>query len=293
MQGHKKSEYPLLAPVVKWVGGKRQLLDEIVTRFPPKFGTYYEPFFGGGAVLFSKQPSKAVINDLNSDLIKVYRLIKTDPDSLIEELKLFRNDKDFFYKVRELDRNKLLFDKMPDVKRAARLIFLNKTCYNGLYRVNSAGEFNTPFGGYKNPNIVNEAGIHAAHAYFSDIDITILNGDYAKAVETAKSKDFVYFDPPYDPISNSSAFTGYNEGGFDKSEQERLHGVCLELTKRGVYVLISNSSTPFIHDLYRDPEFHIDIVKAKRCVNSIGDRRGDVDEVLINNYAYVKKERQK
>ena len=285
----RNDQYPLLAPVVKWVGGKRQLLDEILPAFPTNFNKYYEPFFGGGAVLFAAKPKNSVINDINADLIRVYRIIRDDPDALIGELKKFKNDKDEFYRERELDRDKAEFDKLSDVRKAARLIFLNKTCYNGLYRVNSAGEFNTPFAYYRNPNIVNEPTIRAIHAFFHDNEIDIRQGDYAEAVKDASEGDFVYFDPPYDPISNSSAFTGYNEGGFDRKEQERLRDVCADLNCRGAKVLLSNSSTDFIRNLYSDIGFEITIVKAKRFVNSIGTRRGDVDEVLISNYAKKKK----
>lgn len=280
----KIEKYPRVAPVVKWVGGKRQLLDEIIPLFPSEFNCYYEPFFGGGAVLFRKKPKKAVINDLNGDLIKVYRCIKDDPESLIEELKKYKNDKEEFYKERELDRDKTAFAMLSDVRKAARLIYLNKTCFNGLYRVNSAGEFNTPFAAYKKPNIVNAEAIRAVHAYFNENDITIMEGDFAHAVAGAKKGDFVYFDPPYDPISNSAAFTGYSEDGFGKSEQKRLCKLCEDLTNRGVKIMLSNSSTDFIHNLYNDPKYKVRVVRAKRAINSIGTKRGEVDEVLITNY---------
>ena len=161
---------------------------------------------------------------------------------------------------------------------------MNKTCYNGLYRVNSAGEFNTPFGAYKNPNIVNGATIMAVHSYLTKNEITITQGDFASAVQSAQKGDFVYFDPPYDPISTSAAFTGYNEGGFDKEEQVRLRDLCLALSARGVNVMVSNSATDFIKGLYSNSNFRIKIVKAKRNINSDGTKRGEVDEVLITNY---------
>ena len=280
----KRGNNPLVSPVVKWVGGKRQLLDDILPSFPERFGTYFEPFFGGGAVLFARQPKKALINDLNADLIRVYIAIRDNPEELIAELKKFENSKECFYAQRELDRNKVVFEKLSDIQKAARLIFLNKTCYNGLYRVNSAGEFNTPFGAYKNPNIVNETTIMAVHSYLSKNEIAITQGDYSSAVESAKKGDFVYFDPPYDPVSTSAAFTGYNEGGFDKEEQIRLRDLCLTLVKKGVYVMVSNSATEFIKGLYSDPCFRIKIVKAKRNVNSVATKRGEVDEVLITSY---------
>lgn len=236
--------------------------------------------------MFALCPKKAVINDLNDELISVYRIIRDNPKELIEELKKFKNEKDFFYRVRELDRDKEAYSKLPDIYKAARLIYLNKTCFNGLYRVNSAGEFNTPFANNKNPNIVNAPTIMAIKAYFSENEILIRQGDFAKAVEDAEKGDLVYFDPPYDPVSNSSAFTGYNEGGFDKEEQIRLRDLCLDLTKKGVKVVLSNSSTPFIREAYSASVFNIKTVKAKRFVNSKADRRGDVDEVLITNYRF-------
>ena len=280
----KRIKNPLVTPVVKWVGGKRQLLDEILPAFPKRFGTYFEPFFGGGAVLFARQPKKALINDLNADLIRVYIAIRDNPEELIRELKKFENTKECFYAQRELDRDKSSFNKLTDIQKAARLIYLNKTCYNGLYRVNSAGEFNTPFGAYKNPNIVNEVTIMAIHSYLTKNEITIAQGDFSAAVERAQKGDFVYFDPPYDPVSTSAAFTGYNEGGFDKKEQIRLRDLCLSLVKKGVYVMVSNSATEFIKELYSDPCFRIKIVKAKRSINSDGAKRGEVDEVLITSY---------
>ena len=284
MPKSSRDKNPLVAPIVKWVGGKRQLLDEIVPSFPKKYGTYFEPFFGGGAVLFSVQPKKAVINDLNGDLIRVYTVIRDNPDALIEALKGFENTAECFYAQRELDRDKTTFNLLSDVERAARLIFLNRTCYNGLYRVNSAGEFNTPFGRYKKPNIVNEVTIRALHSYLTKNDISILNSDFAQAVNSATAGDFVYFDPPYDPVSNSAAFTGYNESGFDRNEQTRLRNLCLALVGRGVKVMISNSATDFIKNLYSQPPFRIRVVRAKRNVNSDGEKRGEVDEYLITSY---------
>lgn len=278
----------LVMPVVKWVGGKRQLIDEIKSRIPRMYKTYYEPFFGGGAVLFALQPKKAVINDLNDSLIKTYKVIKDNADELIASLSLHENTSEYFYKIRNEDLYPETFNLKSEVEVASRLIYLNKTCFNGLFRVNSSGHFNTPFGNYKNPNIVNEPVIRAVSKYFNDNEISILNGDFAAACQGAQKGDFVYLDPPYDPVSDTASFTGYNAGGFGSEEQIRLRDLCVELDEKGVKFLLSNSATKFIMDLYNSKNFKskitIDIVKAKRSINSNGNKRGEVDEVLIRNY---------
>ena len=276
----KKNNF--LQPFLKWAGGKRQLLPELLCRVPKRMQTYYEPFVGGGALFFALQPKKAVINDFNRDLIHTYEVIRDDVDSLLQLLSSYKNDVNFYYKIRELDRNPRLFKKLSAVEKGARIIYLNKTCYNGLFRVNSAGEFNSPFGYYKNPNIINEAVLKAVSTYLNTADINLMCGDFSSAVKSAKKGDFVYFDPPYDPVSQSSNFTGYTSIGFDKEEQIRLKKLCDELNKRGVKFLLSNSATPFILDLYKD--YHIDIIPAKRIINSNASLRGVVDEVLISNY---------
>ncbi len=278
----------LVMPVVKWVGGKRQLIDEIKSRIPKTYKTYYEPFFGGGAVLFALQPKRAVINDLNDSLIKTYRVIKDNADELIASLSLHENTSEYFYEIRNEDLYPKTFNLKSEVEIASRLIYLNKTCFNGLFRVNSSGHFNTPFGNYKNPNIVNEPVIRAVSKYFNDNEISILNGDFAAACQGAQKGDFVYLDPPYDPVSDTASFTGYNAGGFGSEEQIRLRDLCVELDEKGVKFLLSNSATKFIMELYNSKNFEskitIDIVKAKRSINSNGNKRGEVDEVLIRNY---------
>ncbi len=278
----------LVMPVVKWVGGKRQLIDEIKSRIPKTYKTYYEPFFGGGAVLFALQPKRAVINDLNDSLIKTYRVIKDNADELIASLSLHENTSEYFYEIRNEDLYPKTFNLKSEVEIASRLIYLNKTCFNGLFRVNSSGHFNTPFGNYKNPNIVNEPVIRAVSKYFNDNEISILNVDFAAACQGAQKGDFVYLDPPYDPVSDTASFTGYNAGGFGSEEQIRLRDLCVELDEKGVKFLLSNSATKFIMELYNSKNFEskitIDIVKAKRSINSNGNKRGEVDEVLIRNY---------
>ena len=233
----------LVGPVVKWVGGKRQLLDSIKYLLPKKIPTYCEPFLGGGAVLFSIQPKNAIVNDLNSDLITVYRVIKSNVDELIESLKQHENTQAYFYKIRDIDRDKPAYLNLTDVEKASRLIFLNKTCYNGLFRVNQAGEFNSPFGHYKNPNIVNEPVLRAVSKYFNNNNIAFHNEDFSSVLSNLKKGDFVYLDPPYDPVSDTASFTGYNKGGFDRSEQIRLKNCCDDLTKKGINFMLSNSAT--------------------------------------------------
>ncbi len=271
----------LIAPFLKWVGGKRQLLPIIMELVPEKITNYYEPFVGGGAMLFAMQPQKAVINDFNQELINVYKVIKFYPEELINDLKLHINDADYYYKIRALDREPD-FKNMSDIKKASRVIFLNKTCYNGLYRVNSSGEFNSPFGKYKNPNIVNEDTIRAVSQYLNKNDITILQGDFEEALNGIKKGSFVYFDPPYDPVSKSSSFTGYVQGGFDSSAQERLRDLCVKLDSMGVNFMLSNSATPYIESLYKN--FDLKYVKAIRSINSNAKKRGEIDELIIRNY---------
>ena len=273
----------LVAPFLKWVGGKRQLMPSIVDHLPEniKDYKYIEPFIGGGAVFFNLQPKNAVINDYNEELINVYQVIKDNLDDLIIDLKKHKNEAEYFYSIRSLDRNGE-FKKLSAVKRASRLIFLNKTCFNGLYRVNNAGEFNSPFGRYKNPNIVNEPTLKAVNKFLNNNNVEINSGDYSEILKQTDKKCFVYLDPPYHPISESSNFTGYVQGGWNMYDQIDLKTACDELHKKGVKFLLSNSSADFIKDLYKD--YKITIVKANRAINSNGTDRGEVDEVLIRNY---------
>lgn len=272
----------LVAPFVKWVGGKRQLIDGITSMLPSGISSYCEPFLGGGAILFSTQPKNAIVNDLNAELIAVYETIRDDVESLITTLKQHINTQEYFYSIRDLDRNKEKYQLMTKTEKAARLIFLNKTCYNGLFRVNSSGEFNTPFGYYRNPNIVNEPVLRAVNKYLSTNNITFYSEDFADTLQRVNKNCFVYLDPPYDPLSDTASFTGYNKGGFDKDEQIRLKQCCDDLNARGIMFLLSNSATAFIKDLYRD--YHISVVEAKRAINSDGTKRGSIEEVLIRNY---------
>ncbi len=270
----------ILKPIVKWVGGKRQLLDEILPLIPSDTSLYVEPFVGGGAVLCALQPKKAIINDYNEELINVYQIVRDSPKELLLLLEKHKhlNSSEYFYKVRAIDRSST-FKDLSNIERAARILYLNKTCYNGLFRVNSAGQLNVPYGQYKHPNIVNTPGINALSAYLQR-NVEIRSGDYSECLINLPKKAFVYLDPPYMPITTTSAFTGYTEGGFGYEEQVRLRNECSKLREQGIRFLQSNSYCDEILDLYRD--FNIQIVKAKRPINSRGDRRGAVDEVLIS-----------
>lgn len=276
----------LIKPFVKWVGGKRQLLNDIYKYMPEEgYSTYYEPFLGGGALFLSEQPKKAIVNDQNEELINAYKVIQNNVELLIETLKSHqrKNSEDYFYDIREWDR-KPEYSKRSDVEKAARLIYLNKTCYNGLYRVNSSGFFNTPYGKYKNPDIVNEYGLQALNTYFNKANVKFLTGDFEDAVKYIRRGAFVYFDPPYAPLSSTSNYTGYTSGGFNEEDQIRLRNLCDKLHLRGVNFLLSNSNVPFIRDLYSNPNYKIKVVGAKRAINSNSKKRGEVEEVLIRNY---------
>ena len=275
---------PLVKPFVKWAGGKRQLVPTILANHLPKnynLQTYYEPFIGGGALLFSLQPKKAVINDSNAELINCYKIIKNSLDELIEDLKNHKNNEYYYYDIRDWDREKN-FKSKTEVQRASRIIFLNKTCYNGLFRVNSQGQFNVPFGKYKNPNILDIAVLKAVNKYLNENQVRILNSDFQEAVKDAKGGDFIYLDPPYDPVSETASFTGYDVNGFNKQEQRRLKEVFDDLNSRGCHILLSNACTEFIEDLYKD--YPHTKISAIRAINCNGKKRGKVDEILVKNY---------
>ncbi len=272
----------LAAPVVKWVGGKRQLLSVIEPLLPKRLSLYCEPFLGGGAVLFARQPARAVVNDLNRDLINLYEVIRDQVDALAEDLGKHENTPDYFYQIRDLDRDPERYQALSPVEKASRFLYLNKTCYNGLFRVNASGAFNAPFGSYKNPNIVNEPVLRAVSAYFNAARITFFSRDFQQVLEELPRGAFVYLDPPYDPVSQTASFTGYSKGGFGREEQLRLKECCDSLNRRGIRFLLSNSATPFIRELYSS--YEITLVDARRAINSVGDRRGAIQEVLVKNY---------
>jgi DNA adenine methylase len=278
---------PLIKPYLKWAGGKRQLLSEIKKYFPKSVNArrYFEPFIGAGAVFFELQPKKAVINDFNSQLILTYNVIKESVEELIKMLKIFKekNDENNFYAIRNLDRNTEEFNKLTGIEKAARLIYLNKTCFNGLYRVNSQGLFNVPYGRYKNPAICEEIVLRQISNYLNSSEIEILNCDFEQATADADKNSFIYFDPPYHSPDKTN-FTGYHEGGFGEKDQERLRDVMIKMTRRGVKCLLSNSDTGYIRELYNYQSFNIIPVRAKRAINSDSAGRGNVNELLVINW---------
>lgn len=271
-------------PFVKWAGGKRQILDKLKKYIPDEYNTYYEPFIGGGALLFELSPKNAVINDSNTELMNVYQVL-CDEEKFKKMCKALNShetnhSEEYYYEQRNKDRNKNTFNKLSDYTRAARTIYLNKACFNGLYRVNSKGEFNVPFGKKIKVNTYEGNNLITVSNYLTMNNIKLLNVDFEEAVKTAKQGDFVYFDPPYD--SDKCIFNSYTEEGFNKDEQRRLATVFKELDKRGVYVMLSNHNTALIKELYKD--YHIHVIEAKRNINANGEKRGKVEEVIVTNY---------
>lgn len=259
-------------PFLKWAGGKTQLLPEILASFPRTFGRYHEPFLGGGAVFFALQPEQAVLSDINDELVETYSALRDYPDAVIQELQQHQADETHFYRVRALD-----VSVMSPIEAAARTIFLNRTCFNGLYRVNSKGIFNVPYGRYANPTICNVDNLLAASRALRKANVRY-DSVFNMGRRVARG-DLVYFDPPYDPVSATASFTAYAREGFGRAEQIRLAKLFTRLANRGVNVVLSNSDTPFIRDLYRD--FKIKSVTARRAINVRADRRGAVGEVII------------
>ncbi|MGM9835008.1 MAG: DNA adenine methylase [Bacilli bacterium] len=279
-----KSKNLLIQPFLKWAGGKRQLIPQMEKYLKKiKYTSYYEPFIGGGSILFYLQPNNAVVNDYNRDLIECYKCIKYNYDELISKLEEYedKNNEDDFYKIREFDR-KEEYESWTPVEKSARLIYLNRTCYNGLFRLNSSGQFNTPFGKYKNPNICNKPVLKALHEYFVNNDIEFRHGDFEECCNDVPKGSLVYFDPPYDQFDDQVNFVGYTENGFTKKDQKRLKELCDGLIQKGCTVIISNSSTPFIKELYSDKnKYTIHTLMAKRNINSNAKKRGEIQEVLI------------
>lgn len=272
-------------PFVKWAGGKTQLLEVIESHLPETFNRYFEPFVGGGALLFKLQPKAFSINDSNEELICVYKCLENN--ELFELLKqeLLKHEEnhseEYYYQVREMDK-KEGFNKLPIYVRAGRMIYLNKACFNGLYRVNSKGYFNVPSGKKKAVNCFDKKDFDNLNLFFKNRKPVITSIDFEEAVKNAKAGDFVYFDPPYDTWEEKNSFTSYDKNAFGKEEQVRLSKVFKKLSDRGVYVMLSNHNTKFINELYKG--FHITVVPAKRMINSKADGRGEVEEVIITNY---------
>ncbi len=268
-----------LRPFLKWAGGKQRLLPQYEPYFPPPAAIqhYYEPFIGSAAVFFHLQPRPATLADRNPNLIDAYCAIQQDVEAVIRALQPHRNESAYFYRVRAQDPAHL-----SPAERAARLIFLNKTCYNGLYRENSQGQFNVPFGRYKNPKICDAPRLRAAAAALQGVKLLV--ADFAQVVATAVASDFIYFDPPYAPLSATSSFTHYDGQGFDEADQRRLATTIHQLTDRGCAVMLSNSSAPLIEELYPLSRYRHIPIHARRNINSKAHRRGPVKELLIINY---------
>jgi DNA adenine methylase len=270
-------------PFVKWAGGKRQLLDKISERLPREYNNYYEPFIGGGAVLFELQPQNAIINDINASLINAYRIITDKPHEFIDNVKKLDLDiidggKEYYYSIREQYNDKLMKEEF-DVELASFFVFINKHCFNGLYRVNGKGLFNVPYNNSKNGSIDEEA-IIAASEYLNNVKIML--GDFELACEDAKKGDFLFFDSPYAPL-NPSSFESYTKEGFDVESHERLAKLFDKLTKRGCYCMLTNHNTDFINELYSNKGYKMDVVSVKRLINSDASKRTG-EEIIICNY---------
>ncbi len=266
-------------PFLKWAGGKGFLLDTLRELMPRSFNTYYEPFIGGGALFFACRPERAHLVDVNHELINTYQTVRDNVSEVIAELEKHRYEKEYYYQLRNVDRTPE-YQQWTAVERAGRFIFLNKTCFNGLYRVNSKGHFNVPFGDYSNPKLVDHANLNACSRALQAAELTI--GDFEGVLVSAREGDFVYFDPPYVPASPTANFTGFSAGGFTDDDQRRLYQVCVALHERGVRFMLSNSCTELALNLYR--AFNYRLVQVPRAINSKGDKRGKVNELIIRNY---------
>lgn len=270
-------------PFLKWVGGKRSLWPQYQPRFPQEYGSYYEPFLGSGAIFFALQPRKAILTDINADLIAAFQSVKSRPRDLIALLAEYADlhaahGKDFYNAVRDADA-----DSWPTAERGARMIYLNKTCFNGLWRVNGKGKFNVPMGRYANPLICDAETIMRASDALQAATAEIYWARFTHVTTKAQMGDFVYFDPPYTPISSTSYFTSYTVGGFTTHDQEWLFVLGSHLTRRGVHVALSQSATPEVEHLYHTWKLHP--IQARRAINSDASKRGAIPEVLLTNYS--------
>ena len=273
-------------PFVKWAGGKRQLLAELEKSFPKQFGTYFEPFLGGGAVLFdllAKKPNlKCSVSDLNSDLVLAYVTIRDKLGRLIESLENhsenYHNDSTgYYYEIRKQEPK-------SQIEKVSRLLFLNKTCFNGLYRVNSKGKFNVPLGRYTNPNIVNRENLTTVSKFLQSDKIKISCRDFESILNDAKKGDFVYFDPPYQPVSDTANFTSYTHRDFTEDDLQRLADLAHQLNSKGCYVLLSNSNTKIVKKLFSSKKWKVKEISVNRAINSNSQKRTGHKEVLIKNY---------
>lgn len=266
-------------PIVKWVGGKRQLMFELLENIPKSYNRYFEPFIGGGALFFELKPNNAYISDMNEELINLYQVVRDNVEELIKDLQKHDISKEYFMQIRNIDRTKK-YQNWSDVKKASRFIYLNRTCFNGMYRVNSKGEFNVPFGNYKNPRIIDENNLINCSNLLQKTEIK--NADFSKILNYIQEGDFVYFDPPYVPLNETSSFTSYTKDGFDIDMQFKLRDICDELDSMGVKFMLSNSDTKLVNELYAN--YEIKKVFASRQINANPNGRGKITEVLVKNY---------
>ncbi|HEU5055467.1 MAG TPA: DNA adenine methylase [Kofleriaceae bacterium] len=265
------------APIVKWAGGKSRLCDELIARSPRRYRRYLEPFLGGAALFFRLAPRFGVLSDCNADLINMYRCVAWNVEAVIKRLARHRADHDEAHYYRMRERWNTAGELSADVDRAAAFIYLNKTCYNGLWRVNSRGQFNVPVGRYDEPSIFDPAAMRAASKLLQRAEIAACH--FRDAAEQARAGDFVYFDPPYHPLSETANFTSYTAGSFGADDQRELADIARALVRRGCAVMVSNSDTDFIRDLYRG--FRIDAVDCSRAINSKASARGPQRELII------------
>ncbi len=266
-------------PLIKWVGGKRQLMHELLRNMPESYNRYYEPFVGGGALFFELQPFGGYISDMNEELINFYSVVRDNVHELISSLKKHEITKEYFLNIRNIDRTEK-YKNISNVEKASRFIYLNRTCFNGMYRVNSQGQFNVPFGHYKNPRIVDTYNLINCSALLKKTEIECC--DFSLILNRVKKGDFVYLDPPYVPLSETSSFTSYTKDGFDIDMQIKLRDVCNELDSKGVMFMLSNSDTKLVKELYAP--YDIKKVYAKRHINANAFGRGKISEILVRNY---------
>lgn len=269
-------------PFIKWVWWKRQLIEQFQKLFPVEYKNYHEPFLWWWAVFFNLQKKQSFLSDINSELINVYQVIKENPNSLIKVLETLEYNKDFYEKIRSWDRQENWQEIYNKIERAWRFIYLNRTCFNWLYRVNSKGQFNVPMWSYKNPDFIQRENITNTSKLLNKTKADIKLQSFEKVLDNAKKWDFVYFDPPYDTLSETANFTSYNESWFGRNLQEKLRDVFVELDKKWCKVMLSNHNTPFIRELYK--WFRFEIVKANRMINSSASGRGKVDEIVVMSY---------
>lgn len=271
-----------LTPFVKWAGSKNRIIPQLNEHFPKTFNNYYEPFLGSGSVLFYLQPQTAIVNDLNEELINTYEVIRDFPKELIESCENHIHKSEYYYWIRNLDRNIEKFYQLSNIDRASRFIYLNKTCFNGLYRVNKKNQFNVPIGTYKKPTYLIAENIYKISTYLNENNVNFSSVDYKEVLKDCKENDFIYLDPPYYPKNKS--FTSYTYNSFQEPEHIKLKITIDELTKKHCKVLLSNSSCYFIEKLYESSMYKKNIVFRSGNINSNKDKRGLVEELLIKNY---------